>query len=523
MVVGAMDEPLRTTGTWRGWIVPLCFLLCGIVWWVSFRAVTGTTLEDAFITYRYAQNLTLGQGFVFNAGQHVLGTTTPLLTMLLALIGKLVGTAAIPLAATVSMICFGVLTALATYGILSELDLPQLTRALSLIVFFGNELLVVTCVGGMETPMVLFLMAASAYSYLRNHPTPCLALCALLAIARPDGIVWGSVLFAALVLKTRSVPWKAVGIAIGVLLPWLAFSTWYFGSPLPHSITAKRLIAASHTCSLFTLGRFIEWYVRSTGYSGGSCMIGLWVVVLAIGGLSYVSPPRRRDFGVILAAYALLYGAFLFLGRAPQFTWYLAPAAWCFVLVFTPGVCELASFAAERLRPPVAPKIGALLALCLVAVYLIHNRDVVAANRENQANEWQTRRAIGLWLRDHTPPDAVVAMEAVGYQAYYSGRAVIDLAGLVSPAVVKLKLASPSNADLFHDILSKLDPDYLVLRSFEVDENRYYHGGKLFETEAQRRYFEEKYQECKRFTAPYPGRWKESAFLTIYGRRSRRP
>ena len=40
--------------------------------------------DDPFITFRYAENLALGNGFVFNLGERVLSTTTPLFTLILA-------------------------------------------------------------------------------------------------------------------------------------------------------------------------------------------------------------------------------------------------------------------------------------------------------------------------------------------------------------------------------------------------------------------------------------------------------
>ncbi len=40
--------------------------------------------DDACITFRYAQNLAWGAGFVYNAGEHVLGTTAPLYALLLS-------------------------------------------------------------------------------------------------------------------------------------------------------------------------------------------------------------------------------------------------------------------------------------------------------------------------------------------------------------------------------------------------------------------------------------------------------
>src|SRR5512141_947816 len=45
--------------------------------------------DDPFITYRYAQNLAEGHGFVYNLGQRTLSTTTPLFTILLALLSFL--------------------------------------------------------------------------------------------------------------------------------------------------------------------------------------------------------------------------------------------------------------------------------------------------------------------------------------------------------------------------------------------------------------------------------------------------
>ena len=41
-------------------------------------------IDDAPITYRYAQNLADGKGFVYNEGEYIQGTTTPLYTLALA-------------------------------------------------------------------------------------------------------------------------------------------------------------------------------------------------------------------------------------------------------------------------------------------------------------------------------------------------------------------------------------------------------------------------------------------------------
>ena len=53
-------------------------------------------IDDAFITYRYAANLARGNGLVYNAGERVLGTTTPGYAILLAGVGSVFSTSDLP-------------------------------------------------------------------------------------------------------------------------------------------------------------------------------------------------------------------------------------------------------------------------------------------------------------------------------------------------------------------------------------------------------------------------------------------
>src|SRR5262249_18869762 len=45
----------------------------------------GYTADDALVTFRYAENLVQGKGFVYNDGERVLGTTAPLFGLVVAL------------------------------------------------------------------------------------------------------------------------------------------------------------------------------------------------------------------------------------------------------------------------------------------------------------------------------------------------------------------------------------------------------------------------------------------------------
>src|SRR5437868_13243574 len=73
------QRPLRQYDRWA-----LAIVLLAIAVRIVVLRATHCTIEDALISLRYAENLAAGRGFVFNPGEHVLGTTTPLFTLILA-------------------------------------------------------------------------------------------------------------------------------------------------------------------------------------------------------------------------------------------------------------------------------------------------------------------------------------------------------------------------------------------------------------------------------------------------------
>jgi hypothetical protein len=75
------------TGAWQGisrdWLHLVTAALLIIVFLYGLL-VLPIHLDDVYITARYARNLAAGEGFVYNQGERILGTTTPLLTLIQA-------------------------------------------------------------------------------------------------------------------------------------------------------------------------------------------------------------------------------------------------------------------------------------------------------------------------------------------------------------------------------------------------------------------------------------------------------
>lgn len=488
---------------------PAIILGCGLAWLSWFRWHTGIALEDALITWRYAANLASGLGFVFNPGEPVLGTTTPLLTLLLSAAGTIFGVQAIPAAAAVLMIAAMLAAGLMTRQALLALGRPAWAADLSMaLVLFHPETLW-SATGGMETPLVLFLMAASLAAAACGRLRLAGLAAGLLVLARADGAIWAACILAICALEGWRSFLRAASMAALVAAPWLLFATFQFGSPIPHTILAKRVIGT--TGAALDAGRLQEFLLWSSRFFGAVAP-GLRVAgigcYLAACVLLWRSGNRLLR---LLALYPVLFAAALYLGGTPlYFDWYLLPLS--FICL---AACAAALPAADRIPAWLRVAVGLALAL----LFARQGAAMADYHRGYQENETELRRGVGLWLRDNTPPEASVAMEAIGYQGYYSGRRVIDLAGLVSPGVLRLRQESGTAGAAFRRILEELRPDYVVLRSFEVDLNRHFHGGPLFETERDRGAFATRYREVRRFAAPRLDLWGETGHLTLYARR----
>ena len=67
-------------------IFPVLLLVIAL----AARIIPGPRIiDDSYITYRYSRNILAGNGFTFNAGERVLGSTTPLYTIVLTGLGAL--------------------------------------------------------------------------------------------------------------------------------------------------------------------------------------------------------------------------------------------------------------------------------------------------------------------------------------------------------------------------------------------------------------------------------------------------
>jgi hypothetical protein len=299
------------------------------------------------------------------------------------------------------------------------------------------------------------------------------------------------------------------------VVPWLLFAEWYFGSFIPNTVAAKQLIGNEVAFGISGFISEARWFANCFASSSPLfTLVGLALFLAGLAQLFWKSSPRILRW---LVVYPFVFALAFYFGRAPRFPWYFVPVAWSALIIGLLGLRALWLRWSSNVRLN-SPAAIAIVSAIWIAGFVWADLNSANLHHDYQINEDGTRKKLGLWLKENTPQDAVVAMEAIGYQGYYSERKVIDLAGLISPQVVAIRKESQTNADAFAEICHTLKPDYLILRSYEYEDNQHFHGGKLFDTEQQKQEFDQTYQSIREFVAPLPEVWRNLSRLTIFER-----
>jgi len=307
---------------------------------------------------------------------------------------------------------------------------------------------------------------------------------------------------------------KSFSIFFLVITPWLLFSYFYFDGIIPQSVIAKYHLA--HLKSMLDDNETLLFFLTKGGgffslsgvfpFQIGALFFFVGTVISLIlcckmKNIRLLPLTSSLNYSplILCIVYAFVFEASMYLGKAPvfAFNWYLFPVLWASIFVSNVGLLACYEWIFPRHRQSII--IGGFFLYCLL--FIIKDIRQAFVEKTGHLYELSVRKKVGEWLSHETAPDSTIAMEAIGYQAYYSNRRVVDLAGIVTPQVVDNWRQSHSFAEAFNSTLKKLEPDYLVLRSTEVDNNAGYHGGRLYDTNEQKEYFHSHYSEVRRFNS----------------------
>lgn len=409
---------------------------------VVFFYLTEFTADDAFITFRYAENIAAGYGFVYNIGQHVLGTTTPLFTLFLALV-RLIGIAPIYAALIISLIASAV-TASLLYRLARYYELGRWSWLVAITYALWPRLLVgETC--GMESALFTMLVVAAFYMSVFARYQTALLLASASALTRPEGLAVVGLILIRYWFDRHKLNWRLLISPVILLGSWYLFAWFYFGALLPNSIPAKLALYGTIDSS--------TPLDRLTVVLGLHHPLGWIFTAMSIAGAYLLYRAKERIKVEILWVVILI--AFYSINHTVIFFWYLLPLYPYMILFAIVPVKYLAerTLKTHRLRIAALAVTSAAIIIALTA----NNIRRVKFYTNYQVVLESCHKAIGQYLNVMLEPDELVAAEDIGYIGYYSGRTLLDRDGLVSPEVVAY-----NREGRFLDLILDYDPVVVV-------------------------------------------------------------
>jgi hypothetical protein len=421
-----------------------------------------TLWDDAMISMRYARNLADGRSFTWNGdSERVQGFTNPAPTLAMALLHEA------PLSQTrvsgvfqLAMLVM-LLAVLALVhrlaGLCNSADTP-VPIAASLLVAACGPLAVWGLQGSDVAPQALVLLAALTAIVardVRGEPWPRRAFYWLAAgiWIRPDTTVY---LLAALAAALALAPNRRACLLhglFGLAAAWaalVALGLGYYGEALPNTWYLKAtgsprtLVWASGLEQLFFLLR-ATWPV---------------VAACAVGGLLFLR--RERWFWLVACvigatvAYHVQVGGDWLPDRVSR---YLVPLFPLVALLYAGVAWRTAVWLSARV-PPVVGALAFALAL-LVGLWKISppapRAEWLSGSEPTLLRDYNERLyRYGIYLRDHSDADTVIALHWAGLTAYFADRPAVDMLGRSDRHIAHLEVRG------FAPGHSKWDWDYLV-------------------------------------------------------------
>jgi hypothetical protein len=307
----------------------------------------------------------------------------------------------------------------------------------------------------MEVSLAAALVAGALLAHARDLTLLTAALAALATLARPEAIVLLPALLVAKPIDARRLL-IFVGVPALALAPFVAFCMATVGSPLPAAAAAK------------VEGGLVGWLAgvaepaRVTFVERPWAFLIQWVRWLAL--THWLLPAAvvpalpavawRHGRALVVPALTLLAHplamALLAPYRGPEFqegrySMHLLPLA---LVVLAAAV------------PPAWPR----AALAVVAIYLVLTVPALVPAATRYAWAVQNINAmqvhLGHWLDRALPRPSRVAVNDIGAIAYFSRREIVDLMGLVTPAIIPYRREGEGGVIRY---LIESCPDHVVI------------------------------------------------------------
>lgn len=447
-----------------------------LMFFVLMICFNGYSTDDAFISYRYAQNMADGNGLVFNSKQApVEGYTNFLWTVILS------GVAAVllPLPETA-----GFLSGLFSVGLLLVIILwahrqrefrDDFLPAIPVMIMAASPSLALWATTGMETAFFTFLLVLGTVFLTIEERQEWIGIMsglafAMAALTRPDGLLLGGLIIVVSYLESSEWGTRFIAFLIRMivfLLPPVLHILWrrsYYGQWLPNTFYAKTAAGTE------LVGHGLE-YLKAFAFQGGLALFVLLILGLFV-------RPRIDGLWTILIT-TVVYSAYVvWVGG----DW--MPAHRMFLPILPFLAMGAAAFIIKSID--VSPRFAGILLGVLILHLLVSgitaqapfiSHSLFAQKILGDEPPVDVLKELGLHLREVSNPNETVAVIPAGKVPFYSKLRAIDMRGLCDSHIAHQPVKVEKNHQLVGHlkrdpqyVLNK-KPDYIVLTGAQLKQN----------------------------------------------------
>lgn len=411
-------------------------------------------VDDAYISFRYAENFAEGKGLVYNAGERVEGYTTFLWVLLLG-IGRALGGNTVILSEI-----YGVTFTLATFLLLANSHrflrgVPPLASAIGTVFVACTGMISLYSMGGMEVPLAAFLVTLAVLLYYRGREPEArlewtwgaAVVCVLATMTRPECGLLFLVLFAdRLAVSVVRRDWRFFYFGFVFTVIYLPYFLWrwdFYGHLLPNTFYAK---VGDRLDQVARGYQFVAWFVRAE-----FLLLVPAVMAMLAGRNGY---RRYVPFTAVAVIIALQFVYVVAVGgdSLPGFRFF-APYMPLIALISALGCV---AFIREPVRLAVVVlAIGVFTAVQVRAEPLLRGGGTVGTHGKE----------VGLWLRETVPPDTLIATNTAGSIPYWSGLPTVDMLGLNDETIAHREIPNMGRGLAGHE---KGDGRYVLSRKPDI-------------------------------------------------------
>lgn len=382
--------------------------------------------EDAFITWRVAQNL-LDYGVIgFNGDTPISASTTHLYVFVSYFFNLIFGKEnfIIPLL-TFNSILFTIGSFLLAKLLLKN---PWHQAFFIFLIGFLPPAIKVSILG-MEYGILFFLeMSLLYFGFFKRKNWALIAFPILILFTRIDTVIFLGIVFLVDLFRQKKINWYYIlGGAAGVLII-MSFNWFYFHELVNNTITAKK----NTYQHLFSWRQKLTFFRWNLGNFWGMIKIPghfnpLTIIILLFELLSFIyliRQKKERNFFLWIIVVFAWTKQIIFLSQRSYFDWYYWVPQ---LLLFVPVLILILEL--DKNKRLWTTLFIAVYMLPMLLFQIVHS--IATGN-----GEWNYRREIGLFLDRHEKDKSQwIFLEPAGFIPYYSHLNTIDYVGLVDKEI----------------------------------------------------------------------------------------